>query len=384
MKLRNVLGKTTELGIGMIAIAIMVLAGCGGGGGGGSSSSAACTATGTVSGAAAVDCFFAEAETSWEANLISGMPNWAGTSSAIAQASTNSFVATGANTYTYKPSYMDLATSSAAWSTGTLPASYYLAATGWQPYDSISPSYTNNGNGTITGNSTGNSTAWFHAEITALARTDLTGQPVACTNPSGSKYLVGENIGSASMPVIVTAASCPVAVTYPAGSASYTTTANVTTTEFYFLSDLPTPITLTDGAGFALSALPGIGSQFCQSGMVYDPITNAAAGADNYNVYYSYTSSSCTAANITAALVNPKLGTSLISLKATGNSAVPNLLDIKRNDSSGTYEGIYAFHQGKLMFGSYSPATTSTSTSTSINKTAASAQLRANGLPPLP
>ena len=379
MQLRNVLGKATELGIGIVAITAMILAGCGGGGASGTSSSATCSATGNVSGAVAVNCFFAETATTWSADLVYRMTNWAGTSSAVAQASTTSFVATGANTYTYKSSYMYLATSSSVWSTDTPPSIYYLAATGWESFGSIPYSYTNNGNGTVTANAT----PWVQAEVSALTRTDLTGQPVACTNPLGS-YVVGENIGSASSPQIVTAASCPVAVTYPAGSASYTTTANSTQNELYMLWNSPTPVTLTDGAGVALSALPSIGTRFCMSGLVYDPIAGAAAGADNYNEHYSYTSPSCTAANINNALGNPKLGTVLISLKPTGNAVVPSVFDIKTTNLSGTFEYFYAFHLGKLMSGSYNPASTSTSTSTDFNKTAASALLRANGLPPLP
>jgi hypothetical protein len=378
MSIKIDLKSFVELGAGFAGIAMLALAGCGGGGG--SSSSAACSATGNVSGAAAVNCMFAEIDTSWNADLVTGMRNWANTSSAVARASTTSFVATGTNTYTYKSSYLDLATSSSAWSTGTLTNSsmYYLAATGWQPYDSLTISYTNNGNGTVTTNAT----PWGQAKVTAVTRTDLTGQAVTCTNPSGS-YVVGDNIGSASSPLVVTAASCPVAVTYPAGSASYTTTANSTLSELYMLVDSPPPITLTNGAGVALSALPGIGTRFCVDGMVYDPIVGAAAGADNYNVFYNFTSS-CTSANINAALGNTKIWTALISLKATGNAVVPSVFDIKINNVSTAYENIYAFHLGKLMYGGYTPASTSTSTSTGFNKTAANAQLKAAGLPQLP
>ncbi len=378
MQFRNALGKATELGIGIIAITTMILAGCGGGSGG-TSVSATCSAGGNVTGAAAADCFLAEtAHAAWQANLA-GMHNPAG-SNVIATAGTSSFVAIGANSYTTRYTYMELATASSVWSTPTPPptsAWYLLTATGWQPYDSVTTAYTNNGNGTISAVST---LLQGQSELSAITRTDLTGQPVACTNPLGS-YSVGENVGSASNPVIVAAASCPVAVTYPAGSASYTGTSNTTMGAFYLIWDSPTP-TLTDGAGVALSALPAIGTRFCANGLVYDPIVGAATGADNYNVYYP-PSYSCTATDINNALKNLKLWTALVSWKATGNAVVPSVFDIKYTVGPGSYEYIYVFHLGKLMYGSYAPASTSTSTSTGVNKIAANAQLQANGLPPM-
>lgn len=377
MNIKGNLRKITELGIGLTAVAILALAGCGGG----SSGSATCSATGNVSGAEAVNCFFAETGADWRANLVDGITNWAGASSEVARADTFTFVATGANTYTYKSSFLDLATSSSAWSTGTYMPSYYLATAGWQLYDIDSAaSYTKNGDGTISATIL----PWYQAEVTAITRTDLTGQPVACTNPLGN-YIVGENIGTASNPIIVTAASCPVAVTYPAGSASYTTTANFTENETYWLWDFPTPSTLTNWDGEALTALPVSGTQFCLNGRVYDPIIGAEDGADNYNVHYNIpTSSSCAAADISTALENQDTWTAFISWKDTGIAAVPEVFNIKTGNGADSYENIYAFHQEKLMVGSYSPASASTITSTDINKAAASAQLRANDLPPLP
>lgn len=381
MSIKIDLKRFVELGVGFAGIAMLALAGCGGGGGG-SSGSATCSATGNVSGAEAVNCLFAESDTSWNADLVSGMSNWARTSSGVARASTFAFVATGANTYTYKSSYMDLATSSSAWSAYTFPNTsdyYYLAPTGWQPYDFLATTYINNGNGTITANSI----PGFQAEITAITRTDLTGQLATCTNPLGSN-VVGENIGSASSPVIVAAASCPVAVTYPAGSASYTTTGNSTQNELYELVSPLTPITLTDGAGVALSALPSIGTRFCINGIVYDPIAGAAAGANNYTERYNYPFGTCSAADISNALNTGYSMNVLISLKATGNAVVPTVFDIKTTTGANSYENMYDFHLGKLKYVFYSPASTSTSTSTSFNKTAANAQLKAAGLPMLP
>ena len=370
------LGKATELGIVIIAITIMVLAGCGGGSGG-TSISATCSAAGNVTGAAAANCFISETHASWRADLA-GMINSAG-SNVIATAGTSSFVAVGANSYTVKSTYMELATVSSVWSTPTPPptSSYLLTATGWQPYDSAFAAftYTNNGDGTITAV---NTLLQGQYELSAITRTDLTGQPVACTNPLGSDF-VGENIGSASSPVIVTAASCPVAVTYPAGSVSYTAASKITMGALYPIWDNPA-FTLTDGAGVSLSALPGIGTQFCANGFVYDPIAGAAAGADNYNVHFA-PPYSCTAANINNALNSLKLYTALISWKATGNAVVPSVFDIKVTSAPGTYEFIYAFHLGKLMYGLYTPAFTLTSTSTGVNNIAANAQLQASGLP---
>lgn len=380
MNIKRNLRKIAELGIGITAIATLALAGCGGGG---SSSSSACSATGNVSGAEAVNCFFAETDTRWNADLINGVLNWAGTSSVAARSSTYSFVTTGANTYTDNVSYMDLTTSSSAWSTATTvsPSVYFLSASGWQPFDFLHPTYTNNGNGTITARLD----PWYLAEATAITRTDLSGQPVVCTDPLGSDF-VGENIGAASSPVIVAAADCSVAVTYPAGSASYTTTSTMTENELYIVVEYASPLTLTDDAGNALTDMPAIGTRFCLNGRVYDPIASPAAGADNYNVHYNIpTASSCTASDISSTLGNPTTWTAFVSWKDTGNTQVPQVFDIKTAYGGTTpHEYIYVFHLDKLMGGSYSPASTSTSTSTEINKAAASAQLRANGLPPLP
>ena len=235
MSIKGSLRKITELGISIAAVATLTLAGCGGGG---SSNTSACTATGSVSGAAAVDCFFAEtAHANWQADLA-GMSNAANTSRVVATGGTSSLVAIGANSYTLNFTYMELPTIASAWAitTPSTSAWYYLSAAGWQSYDSITYTYTNNGDGTI-GARFGE---WLQGNMSAITRTDLTGQPVACTNPMGSDF-VGENIGSASNPIIVAAATCTVAVTYPAGSASYTTTSSYTMSDSYMLWDQPSP-----------------------------------------------------------------------------------------------------------------------------------------------
>jgi hypothetical protein len=200
-----------------------------------------------------------------------------------------------------------------------------------------------------------------------------------------SSNFVGENIGSASSPVIVTAASCPVAVTYPVGSASYTTTGKSTESATYMLwGSSPT---VTDETGLDLTALPVIGTRFCMNGDVYDPIAGATAATDNYNVYYDYTTPfGCTSASISSALKKQKNKTVLISLKATGNTAVPDLFNIKTTIGAGSYfEEFYVSHLGKVMTVEDKPAFTfPTSTHSTANITAANAQLKANGLPPLP
>lgn len=374
MSIKGNRSKIAEFGIGIAAVAALALAGCGGGG---SSSS-------TPASGAAADQLLADTIATWRADLASTAE--AGTPSVVALAGITSFVATGANSYTGNISAMELATSSSVWSsTATSPNSdtYYLSATGWQLYDYTAASYTNNGNGTISYSALG---GLFRGDISAITRTDLSGQAVACTDFKGS-FSVGENIGTASSPTIVAAASCPVAVIYPTGSASYTVTRNDTVAEEYNLRDGPTSHTLTDEAGVALSALPSVGAQFCLDASVYDPVPGAAAGADNYHVYpFSYRQSSgpCTADDIATAVKNGGTRTALVSWKATGNAVVPNVLLVREAVGATTYDGIYAFHLGKLMSGSYSPASTSTSTTTLFNKTAANAQLRANGLPPLP
>jgi hypothetical protein len=376
MSIKGNLSKVAELGIGIAAVATLVLGGCGGASSGGSSNSA------TVSGAAA-NQFLADTTVTWNADSVS-TPT-AGTPSVIAFAVTDSFVATSANNYTRGRSAIKLATAtSSLWSPAkSLSNSYYLSATGWQLYDGTTASYTVNGNGAI---SYTRMDGQLRGDISAITRTDLSGQLVACTNPMGN-YPVGQQIATAYGPAIVTAASCPIAATYPAGSASYTSTINGIGAERYILIDNSFSYTLTDGAGVTLSELPSIGAQFCLDTGVYDPIPGAVAGADNYRVYpfsnYELTGP-CTATDIATALNNGSTETARVSLKATGNAVVPNVFVITAATGAITSNIIYTFHLGKLISGSNSPAGTRTSTSTSFNKTAANAQLRANGLPPLP
>lgn len=377
MSIKGNLSKIAELGIGIAAVATLALAGCGGSGSSGGSSSPT-----TVSGAAAANQFLADTTASWNADSVSSPTT--GTPSVIAFAVTESFVATSSNSYTRGHSANKLATAtSLLWSPAkSLSNLYYLSATGWQ-LDGATASYTVNGNGALSytrmdGQSRG--------DISAITRTDLSGQPVACTHPMGN-YRVGEQISTASGPTIVTAVSCLIAATYPAGSASYTSTNNRILAEQYTLIDNSYFHTLTDGAGVALSELPSVGVRFCLNASVYDPIPDAAAGTDNYHVYpFSYYESSgpCADVDIATALTNGSTETARVSLKATGNAVVPNVFVIRSKLESFTFDTIYAFHLGKLMSGSNSPAGTSTSTSTSFNKAAANAQLRANGLPPLP
>jgi hypothetical protein len=374
MSIKGNLSKVAELGIGIAAVATLALAGCGGSGSSGGSSSST-----TVLGAAA-NQFLADTTVGWGANL--GSTSAAGTPSVVAWAVTRSFDAISANSYTANSSEMELATSSSVWLSAAKSSNwetYYLLATGWQPTDYTPANYTNNGNGTI---SLTTRNGLYRSEISSITRTDLSGKPVVCTNPLGS-YSVGENIGSASNPSIVTAANCSVAVTYPAGSVAYTYSSNDTLTEYYYAQPNSLyPETLTDETGVALSTFPSMGARFCLNSYVYDPISGAAAGTDNYKVYFS--SSQCTAAGIDSALTNGSPRAALVSIKAKGNAAVPNLLSIRATFGTAIVDELYAFLSGKLIRVWYDPGFTSTSTSTAFNRTAANAQLRANGLPPLP
>lgn len=373
MKLRNTVRQATEFWIALIAIATVLVAGCGGGGGStGGPTTLACPATGDVSGAAAVNCILAEsASGSWLATSLgaSGIP---------ASAYFNSFSSVGGNSYTLTASNYYQLPGSSVWSTSTqsLVTSYYLTATGWQiiPAEHI---FVNNGNGTMTSNHAG-----YQIDSTAFTRTDLSGQAVACTSPMGG-YYVGQNMGSN-----VAAASCPVPGSYPAGSASYAVNStNSLAADAYFMYEG----SITDGAGVVLTALPAVGTRFCATGWVYDPIVGAAAGADNYNLYTvsnpSANTPSCSAAFIATALSSPTPRfTAWVGLKATGNAVVPNVLEAKwTSNTKQITDEIYVFHLNKFMAGYFSAAGTSYSaTQYTLNKTAVNAQLRANGIASLP
>ena len=370
-----------HLGILTIAAFLLFLSGCNGGNSG-TASNPVCTATGDVSGVAAVDCFLAESSiVAWQG----GTPSTPGVT---AIASVGTFTAAGVNSYTVSSADLQLLTGATVWTTATATAggqyaNYYLTATGWQPLSQTSSYvYVNDGNGTLTA-TTGGSTS----TISSITRSSLAGQSVACTNPMGS-YFVGQDIGTAGSPAIVAAASCAIPGSYQASSISYTFTATTSWPDLYFLFDFGGGSMITDGAGVELTTLPAVGTRFCLNGWVFDPISGAAPGSDNYNMFYAYDpatfSPSCAATNITTALAGTVYTTALVSLKATGNLVVPNVLEIKYTISGNLFNYFYAFNLNKIMLGYFMASGSVTTTEFAVNKIAANAQLQAYGLPSLP
>ncbi len=269
--------------------------------------------------------------------------------------------ATGGNTYSGVSSYKELAaTGWIALSSNFQPSSYSLTASGWQIYDQAD-TFVNNLNGTVTTTSISRGVVTEH-----VTETVLDGQPIVCTDP-----------------VTAAAVACAVPGNYPVGSKRYGGTGGKASVDNYriWANDAYYTNTVTDLNGVALTALPAAGAGFCSNGLIFTPILNAAAGADNYNVYLA---GKCTSAFITAGTMFPAAGTVRLSTKATGNSVVPTVgiaSAAVTSPVSFVNNAILAVVTGKVMEGNFRPAGSNASRVFYVNKTALDAELVANGLP---
>ncbi len=323
----------------------------------------ATTGVATASGAAAITSLIADATA-----VGGGTVSWSGfqTASGVsANATISAAVLTAGSTYTVTDTRQTLSLGAWGPGTGALGNQYFLSATGWQLLPTTRTySVVNNGDGTMSINGNG------FAGSATVTKTDLSGMAISCGNP------MGNNTAG------VLGGACPAPGSYPAGSSRYVMTQTLAVDEYYLVDMTNFPMVLTDGAGVALTALPAAGTRFCVSGQVFDPIAGAAAGADNYNVYWGL---SCAAADIATALAGPIGQTALVTQKQTGNTAVPTvgLAQYKATAFTPAYNTVLAFNLGKVMSGTMNPAGM-VSTMRYTNKVATNAALVANGLPPLP
>lgn len=338
-------------------------------------------------GSAALSSYFNDAKTTglawWQVYL-----NASGVGSAMAGIDIFTQNSSTSTTYTVNPRVIkSMTVPGGAWGANN-PApvagsvvyiTYDLTATGWvaRPATGTTQSSTvvDNGNAASFSSTGWNTTA-------AITKSDLAGKPVVC-NGINVNSTIGDNLSGFGATV-----PCPIATTYPAGSALYSV-GETLIADSYIVWDQTgvgaIATVVTDGAGVALTALPAVGSTFCvsQQGLiqVYAPIVGAVAGGDNYKLLSSV---SCAAADINTALAAPAVAggaTALLAIKASGLAGV-SVVTIKKATSFGT--SILALNNGKWMPGGGYFAGEFAGTNYWLNKTATNTQLVAHGLPALP
>ena len=291
------------------------------------------------------------------------------TVAASAFATTNTLAATStANIYAGTNTFLQLV--NGAWG-ATASTSYDLIPTGWF----LTPNtgtLTDSGDGTnYTFAPTGEPASGY-----SVTKTSLAGTPIACFSPT-----TGTNV------------ACAIPGNYPTGAVTYDITQKQ---DSYSLAGGAGSGAVTDANGLPLIALPVLNTTFCDPtdwpatwpANVYVPIAGAATGANNYNVY-NLVGGSCTTANISASIsasTAVPYATVLISKKATGSTAVPNVLILTNPvplvgvDVSWITNWIYGVRAGNVWDGSMNFAGL---VNTIENKTAIDAELKASGLNPL-
>lgn len=251
---------------------------------------------------------------------------------------------------------------------------------GWVANDRVF-NFVDNGDGSMTASSsqTGNGFTFVAAKLV------LDGKPLkACTTCNAASYT---------------------SATYPAGSIGYRMDSQATSKDEFTTSEMSSyTYTATNGSGAALSALPNVGDEFCMGysgtytsggktypssiATLYTPVAGAAAGSNNYLQSYA---ASCKAADIASAKAVAATSSIQLTLKATGNATVPNVLffnsqydPVNMKNGAGN---IIAWVNGKLLLGRFDPkgpSPAALNVGFGLNKVAADAEVVAAGLKALP
>lgn len=358
-KNKGVLRHGVELLVfGLLAGAL--IAGCGGGGSAGGSSSgsgfapsgtlcgnngcASPGATGSTSPASSVlASYIADSQgTSFLGNWVPGVVY------------TNNLSATGFPG-TYNIAYGAQVLAGGAWSSATLTASEAdLNSTGWAASSLTGNKFVDSGNGT---NATENYASGASLQF-IVTQTSKAGTPILCATCAA---------GSGN---------------YPAGASWYTRTFN---SSFYSLVIAPLATPATDATGATLTALPAIGTTFCDpyNNLVYQPVVGATGSTPNYTVFIT---TGCSASAISAALAGVSPGSVFVSLATTPAAGV-SVLSLSGwagglsgiNVTNGNY--IYGAYSGNVWSGFLgSPGYTEIVE----NKIAINAELQASGSPTIP
>lgn len=329
--------------------------------------------TAAASAVADVNAFLAEAVVAGNSNDFN---YWSNTNASAvvtthAMASKMAFSATATANNFAVTSTQYMSTNAGTWvqQPGNPNGGYQLIATGWAA-NANGGVMVNNLDGTLTLSPNG-----FPSIVEKMTRTNLSGTAVVCPNVAGGV--------------------CPVPTTYPLNS--FQTVISYTSAVDDFVINTGGVLSVnkaTDMAGVQLTALPN--ASFCvqQGGgaQVFVPISPVpAAPADNYNVYGAW---SCAAADIAAATVvgAPIQGTVTLSIKATGNTVVPNVGLVTVTTAVGSANTlavgwlnnqIVAVMGGLAYPGNRMPPGPRIDFN-SLNKAAVTAALAAHGYPALP
>lgn len=265
--------------------------------------------------------------------------------------------------------------SSGTGSTFTLTNSHLAWNFATSTLDPYTPPAGNNGGWVLTATSPG---GWVSdnggGNVTITSNADGTISWSNSTDGTSGKFLPSvmvldgkplQNCLSAANP---TGANCAAGDVYPTGSKMYDFVGEVSNTDRYGL--WMAGGVATDVNGVSLTALPAVGTSFCSNDHLYRAIPGAVAGADNYDVFYTATwnpvtqtgSGGCTATSINAVMaitsaVNNRRA--LIVSKATGNAAVPSVLQIRRvsqTNDAWMLQNIYGAMAGAVHVGHFTPA----------------------------
>jgi hypothetical protein len=267
---------------------------------------------------------------------------------------TNNLSATGFPG-TYNIAYGAQILAGGAWSSATLTASgANLNSTGWAATGLTGNKFVDSGNGT---NATENYASGASLQLT-VAQTNLAGAPISCATCAA---------GSGN---------------YPAGAASYTRTFS---SSYYLLYIAPIATPETDATGTNLTALPAIGTAFCDpfNNFVYQPVAGATGSTPNYTVFMT---AGCSASAISAALAGTSVGSVLVSLATTPAAGVSVL------SLSGWTGGLSGMNitNANYIYGAYSGSVWSGFLQSPgyaeivENKIAINAELQASGSPTIP
>jgi hypothetical protein len=324
-------------------MAAVLLAGCGGGSGS-ANNSAAPSAANTALGSYIND------------ELAGGFTgSWYTGTTVSATANTESLAATAVPTV-FNLSHSTRTLAGGVWSNAASTGGwgYELAPSGWVLGGQSGATRTDKGDGVhAVDNFAGGISYPF-----SIARTSLAGSAVACVN------------GPCIQPNAV----------YPPGAASYTLT---DTTDHYLLLTSTMGLQVSDAWGVPLARLPTVNETFCDPllGYVYQPTSAASVSWTNF--YAVYTTASCLGSSIGTALAGFPVAYVTVSVEATGNAYVPNVLSLT-NWSAGygfVYPTIYALRNGYVWEGVKEPQG---SRFTVKNKAAINAELLGSGFAAIP
>lgn len=268
------------------------------------------------------------------------------------------------------------ASSSSSWASVTKGGNseWQLGTTGWVKEGTESVTIATNANGTISYLTSTGQSGSFLPKVTTLDGTLVD----PCANPS--------TYNGMTIPATCTA-------TYPTGSVGYETFGHVQDQDAFWLEPNWNGGINTDANGVELTTMPTLGTGFCINDHYYRPIPSPLAGANNYDVIYSYSTAggACNAANIAVAQTSTSTnGSVLVVNKATGNTSVSTVMHIARATDSTTGQTSWLLNRimgsvsSKVYMGEFQAAGPTDWDDMNFNKIAMDANVAVFGAPAIP